>query len=116
MMEKNAEKRQVDRIETIPALGLRLQVQGVVREVFNISDHGFGIWVDTPNVFHLGQQIDDICLDMAGKTHRLQGAVAHITRTINGHLLGIRLKFSSIEDYRLMVDLKQYCSSPADDQ
>lgn len=115
-MKKNVEKRQVDRIETIPGSGIHIRVQGVERELLNISDHGFGLWVDTPNVFHLGQQIDDICLDMAGKRYRLQGAVAHITRTITGHLLGIRLKFNSIEEYRLMADLKQYGSSPADDQ
>ena len=112
MTEKNTEKRQVDRVATLPVPDLRLHVQGVQRELLNISDNGFGFLIDTPERFHLGQRLDDIRLDMEGDAYRLHGAVAHITRTIKGHVLGIRLELKSIEEYRIIADLKKRCLNP----
>lgn len=114
MTEKNTEKRQVVRVATLPVPELRLHVQGVTRELLNISDNGFGILIDTPERFHLGQRLDDIRLEIEGDAHQLHGAVAHITRTINGHVLGIRLELNSIEEYRVIADLKQRCSNPTE--
>jgi hypothetical protein len=111
-MQKPTEKRNDQRIISKPLPGVHLTVQGVVRELIDISDNGLGILIDAPMGFHLGQRIDDIHLKMADTTCRLQGAVAHITRTINGHVLGIRLKFHSIDEYRLIAELKQRCSGP----
>ena len=111
MTEKTDEKRQVDRIASLPVPDLRLHIQGAVRELLNISDNGFGILIDTPERFHLGQRLDDIRLEIEGDAHQLHGAVAHITRTINGHVLGIRLELNSIEEYRVIADLKKRCSN-----
>ena len=108
-MQKTTEKRNAQRIVSKPLPGVRLTVQGVARELLDISDNGLGILIDAPLAFHLGQRIDDIHLTMAGTTCRLQGAVAHITRTISGHVLGIRLEFNSIDEYRLIAELKQHC-------
>lgn len=109
-MEKYAEKRDGARIEPVTAPDIRLHVQGVARELINISDNGFAILIDTPTDFHLGQRIDDIRLDAEGQTHRLHGAVAHMTRLKTGHVLGIRLELRSIEEYRLVTDLKNRCT------
>ena len=105
-MEKSTEKRLGERVEPRPVPDIRLFIQGVARDLINISNNGFGILIDTPKGFHLGQRIDDIRLDMGGNLHQLHGAVAHITRTKTGHVLGIRLELNSIEEYRLVADLK----------
>ena len=114
-MQKPAEKRHGTRIEPLELADIRLFIQGVARELINISDNGFGIRIDTPTGFHLGQRLDDIRLEMEGHTHRLHGAIAHITRTITGSVLGIRLKLNSIEEYRFVADLKKRCTGPAQD-
>ena len=108
-MEIDAEKRDNERIEPLAGPDIRLLIQGVARDLINISDNGFGIQIHTPTDFHLGQRIDDIRLEVAGNIHRLQGAVAHITRMKTGHVLGIRLKLRSIEEYRFVADLKNRC-------
>ena len=108
-MEKSSEKRDAKRIEPPPVPDIRLLIQGAARELINFSDHGFGILIDTPTDFHLGQRIDDIRLEVAGNIHRLQGAVAHITRMKTGYVVGIRLKLRSIEEYRFVADLKNRC-------
>lgn len=109
-MENSSEKRVGERIKPLSGPDIRLLIQGVARDLINISDNGFGILIDTPTDFHLGQRIDDIRLDMAGNTHRLHGAVAHITRMKTGHVLGIRLEIRSIEEYRFVADLKRRCA------
>ncbi|WP_319410030.1 hypothetical protein [uncultured Desulfosarcina sp.] len=109
MMENSVEKRDDQRIEPLSVPDIRLFIQGKVRDLVNVSDNGFGILIDTPTDFHLGQRIDDIRLEMDGNLHRLQGAVAHITRMETGHLLGIRLVLNSIEEYRFVADLKNCC-------
>lgn len=115
-MEKHLEKRHHPRIQTFIFPGVRLFIQGVARELIDISDNGFGVQIDTPTGYHLGQRLDDICLEVEGHTHRLHGAIAHITRTINGLVLGIRLKLDSIEEYRFVADLKRRCTGKAQDQ
>jgi hypothetical protein len=109
MMEKTAEKRLGTRIEPLLLPGIRLFIQGVARELINLSDNGFGVRIDTPSGFHLGQRLDDIRLEIEGNTHRFHGAIAHITRTITGSVLGIRLKIDSIEEYRFIADLQKRC-------
>jgi len=109
-MTNSFEKRDGDRIEPPSVPDIRLLIQGLARDLINISDSGFGILIDTPTNFHLGQRIDDIRFEMAGTTHRLNGAVAHITRMKTGYVLGIRLELRSIEEYRLVADLKRRCA------
>lgn len=104
-MEKFAEKRNDERIEALSDPHIRLFIQGVARDIFDISNNGFGVLIDAPSDFHLGQRMDDIRLNLAGRTHRLHGAVAHVTRTKAGYVLGIRLTLDSIEDYRIIADL-----------
>jgi hypothetical protein len=106
MMKNYSEKRDGERIEPSSGPDIRVLIQGAARDLINISDNGFGILIDTPTDFHLGQRIDDIRLEMAGNTHRLHGAVAHISRLKTGHVLGIRLELRSIEEYRFVADLK----------
>lgn len=115
-MEKPAEKRQGARLDPLALPDIRLFIQGVARELINISDNGFGIRIDTPTGFHLGQRLDDIRLTVEGQTHRLHGAIAHITRTITGSVLGIRLTLDSIEEYRVVADLKKRCTGQTKDQ
>ena len=114
MMENSVEKRDDQRIKPLPVSDIRLFIQEKVRDVVNISDNGFGILIDTPTDFHLGQRIDDIRLDVEGNMKRLHGAVAHITRMKTGHLLGIRLELNSIEEYRFIADLKNRCAGPTE--
>ena len=116
MMEIDAEKRENQRIEPLAVPDIRLLIQGVARDLINISDNGFGIQIDTPTDFHLGQRIDDIRLDIQGKTHRLHGSVAHISRLKTGHVLGIRLELRSIEEYRYVADLKNRCAGQTEGQ
>ena len=115
-MEKPAEKRHSTRVEPLLLQDIRLFLQGVARELINISDSGFALRIDTTTGFHLGQRLDDIRLEVEGHTHRLHGAVAHITRTINGSVIGIRLKLDSIEEYRSVADLKKRCTGQTQDQ
>lgn len=115
-MQKTAEKRHAIRIEPLELADIRLSIQGVARELINLSDNGLGIRIDTPTGFHLGQRLDDIRLEMEGHTQRLHGAIAHITRTITGSVIGIRLKLDSIEEYRFVADLKRRCAGKAQDQ
>ncbi len=110
-MEKSAEKRHGERIETPSAPDIRLFIQGVARTLTNIDNNGFGILIDTPKGFHLGQRIGDIRLNMGDNMHRFHGAVAHITRTKTGYVLGIRLELNSIEEYRIVADLKKRCAA-----
>ena len=114
-MEKPSEKRQGTRIEPLLLADVRLFIQGVVRELINISDNGIGIRIDTPTGFHLGQRLDDIRLEVEGHTRRLYGAIAHITRTLTGSVLGIRLELNSIEEYRFVADLKNRCAGQTED-
>ena len=110
-MEKSAEKRNGERIETPSVPDVRLFIQGVARALVDIGNNGFGILIDTPKDFHMGQRIDDIRLDMGDNMHRLHGAVAHITRTKTGYILGIRLELNSIEEYRVVADLQKRCAA-----
>ncbi len=115
-MQKPEEKRRGTRIEPLALADIRLFIQGVARELINISDNGLGIRIDSPTGFHLGQRLDDLRLEMEGHTQQLHGAIAHITRTITGSVLGIRLKLNSIEEYRFVADLKKRCIDKAQDQ
>jgi len=115
-MENFIEKRDGQRIEPLPEPDIRLFIQGKVRDLVNVSENGFGILIDRPTEFHMGQRIDDIRLEKEGNVNRLHGAVAHITRMKTGHLLGIRLELNSIEEYRFVADLKNRCAGPTEDR
>lgn len=110
-MENSAEKRHSERIETSSVPDVQLFIQGVARALINIGNNGFGILIDTPKGFHLGQRIGDIRLDMGDTMHRLHGVVTHITRTKTDYILGIRLELNSIEQYRVVADLKKRCAA-----
>ena len=106
-MDKHNEKRGDQRVNPPSQTDIRVTVQGVACELCNISDYGLGVQIETPTAYHLGQRIEDIRLSVAGRQYRLRGSIAHITRTISGNVLGIRLEINSIEEYQLIVDVKK---------
>ena len=106
-MDKHAEKRDDQRVNAPSPTDIRIIVQGVACELCNISDYGFGVRIETPTAYHLGQRIEDIRLTVAGRQHHLRGSIAHITRTISGNILGIRLEINSIEEYQLIAEVKK---------
>ena len=106
-MDTRSEKRNNPRVNLPSQIEIRVIIQGVVCEICNISDHGLGIRINTPNAYHLGQRIEDISMSVDDRQYRLRGSVAHITRTIEGNVLGIRLEINSIEEYRFIADLKK---------
>ena len=107
MMDSPTENRTGQRVEPPPQTDVRLAIQGVPCKLCNISDCGLGVQIDTPTAFHLGQRIEDIRMSVSGRQYRLRGSVAHITRTIKGHVLGIRLEINSIDEYRFIADIKK---------
>ena len=107
MMDKPADKRTDQRVNPPPQTDIRIAVQGVSCELCNISEYGLGVRVETPTAYHLGQRIDDIRMSISGSHYRLRGSIAHITRTISGSVLGIRLEINSIEEYRFIADVKK---------
>ena len=112
-MNPSPELRQGGRIEPTSYADVRLAIQGVSRSLLNLSDNGIGISIDKPNDFHLGQRIKDIRLDIPGRSQRFNGSVAHITRTISGLVLGIRLELTTIDGYRFIADLKRFLQKEA---
>jgi len=111
MMDKPVEKRTDQRVKPTSQMDIRVSVQGVACALCNISDYGLGVQIETPTAYHLGQRIEDIRVSSAGREQRLRGSITHITRTISGHVLGIRLEINSIEEYQFIADVKK-CWSP----
>ena len=106
-MEPHDEKRAAQRVTPKSPTDIHVALQGVACALCNISDNGLGVQVEAPAAYHLGQRIEDIRISVAGRYHRLRGSIAHITRTISGHVLGIRLEINSIEEYQFIADLKK---------
>ena len=107
MTNTPVEKRTDQRVELPSHTDVRVTIQGASCELCNISDYGLGIQIDTPTAFHLGQRIEDIRLSLGDRQQCLRGFVAHITRTIKGHVLCIRLEINSIEAYQFIADVKK---------
>ena len=106
-MEPPVEKRAAQRVKPKSPADIRVDVQGVACELCNVSDYGLGVQIESPTAYHLGQRIEDIRISVAGRQHRLRGSIAHITRTISGNVIGIRLQINSIEEYQFIADVKK---------
>ena len=107
MTDHRSENRTDQRVVSPPQAVIHVTIQGATCRLCNISDCGLGLEIDTPSGYHLGQRMEAIAITAGGRQHLLRGSVAHITRTLTGHVLGIRLEINSIEEYQFLADLKQ---------
>ena len=107
MVDHQSEKRNDQRVPSPPQADIQVTIQGVTCTLCNISDCGLGIQIDTPSGYHLGQRIKEISITVDGHQQYVCGSVAHITRTLTGYILGIRLEIGSIQEYQVLADLKK---------
>lgn len=97
-MEQNADQRKNDR--SYPLKSTDIEIKGTSYRINDISTEGIGLVVDdsSPTLF-MGQRIESIPISVQAKTLCLSGVVAHISKTKDGCVCGIRFLFVNAKEF-----------------